>query len=678
MCGIAGVINLRSKPLKATRLKGMVDVINHRGPDDAGYLVWQSGASHSRGINFGQAFADDSFKEQAPYLPPIDSIESKKILADNPWNLFLGHRRLSILDLSPSGHQPMSDHAGKIWLVYNGEVYNFKELRTELEKKGHRFVSRSDTEVLIHAYEEWGIDCVKRLNGMFAFALFDSARNMLYLARDRYGIKPLYYLETDDGLIFGSEIKTILKYLDSTPEVDLLAMNEYFSFQNIFSDRTLFSGIKLLAPATILKVDIDSKQTKQIQYWDFDFTSAVSMSKDDVAEKLHFLTCQAVKRQCVSDVPIGTYLSGGLDSGTIASLTRRQLGRITSFTAGFDLSEAAEHEQSFDERQEAEKIASLIQSEHYECVLHSGDMEAVMDQLIYHLEDLRVGQCYPNFYVSRLAGKFVKVVMSGIGGDELFAGYPWRYAAAVGDGHEGYVQNYYNYWQRLVSNADKQQLYSQDTIARLAQMDDDGAIPFKDHTVKAFGRVFPAGFSAHTIEEQINSSLYFECKTFLPGILMVEDKLSMAHSLETRVPLLDNDLVDFACQIPLSYKLKGLEHLQRIDENLPRKKKYYHEQVNSGKMVLRKAFSKVLPPEIVHARKQGFSAPDESWFRGTGEEYIRYCFSGRDAGIYEFIDRDFVQNILTEHCSGKVNKRLFIWSLLCFEKWLVAFDMNTI
>ena len=190
MCGIAGVINLRSKPLDSSRLKGMVDVISHRGPDDAGYLVWQTGVNHPRGISFGQSFADDNFKEQAPYLPPIDSVDAQKQLTENPWNLFLGHRRLAILDLSPSGHQPMSDHTGKIWVVYNGEIYNFKELRTELKGLGHRFVSRSDTEVLIHAYEEWGIGSVERLNGMFAFALFNSAKKQLFLARDRYGIKP--------------------------------------------------------------------------------------------------------------------------------------------------------------------------------------------------------------------------------------------------------------------------------------------------------------------------------------------------------------------------------------------------------------------------------------------------------------------------------------------------------
>lgn len=667
MCGIAGVLSLGERPLDADRLKPMVDVIAHRGPNDAGYLVWKAG--RGRGKNFC-ALADREFHGISPDLPVIDSAEGKRRLNATGWNLFLGHRRLAIIDLSPRGHQPMSNREETVWVAHNGEIYNFRELRTELKACGHSFVSRSDTEVLVQAYEEWGIDCVRRFNGMFAFALWDARKELLHLVRDRYGVKPLYYLHDGDTLVFASEIKSILQYLPKRPEVDLLALNEYFSFQNIFSSRTLFEGIRLLPPATVLTLNVATGLLSAKQYWEFDFSREDARPETELREELYHLIGRAVERQCVSDVPIGTYLSGGMDSGTVAAITRKILGRTFSFTAGFDLSEAAEHEMRFDERELAEKMAASLQTEHYECVLHAGDMEACLEKLVWHLEDLRMGQCYPNWYVARLAGKFVKVVMSGAGGDELFGGYPWRYAAAVGDTHQDYVQNYYRYWQRLVSNAEKQHLFRPEIAERLRGLDEDGAVPFRDHTFRCFRRVFGREIRPQSLSEQVVQSLYFECKTFLPGLLLVEDKLSMAHSLETRVPFLDNELVDFACRIPIRYKVAGVDHLERIDENLPRKKGMYQEKINAGKVILRGAMEKILPPEVTKARKQGFSAPDESWFRGRGEQYVRHELLKPDARICEYLDPKFVQDTLDLHASGRANKRLLVWSMLCLEKWL--------
>lgn len=674
MCGIAGVINLDGAPLKVDRLKLMVDALAHRGPDDAGYLVYQTGRHHPTDEGFGQELTDQAFGHLSPQLPAIDSPAGRTCLEEGPWDLCLGHRRLTILDLTPRGHQPMSDRTRNTWLVHNGEVYNFRELRVELEKLGYCFRSRTDAEVILYAYEAWGPDCIHRFNGMFAFALWDNRHKRLVLARDRYGIKPLYWTRRGDCLVFASEIKAILAWCGTATGVDLLALNEYFSFQNVLTDRTLFDGIRLLRAGHIVQIDAANGSVETRQYWDFDFGSEIASPREEIEEHLKFLLQQAVRRQCVADVAIGSYLSGGMDSGTVTALTSSVLGRIFTFTLGFDLSEAAAHEMTFDEREQAERLANLLQTEHYESVLHSGDMEAVLHDLVWSLEDLRLGQCYPNYYVARLASKFVKVVMSGVGGDELFGGYAWRYAAAVGrDGHE-YVQNYYRYWQRLVRNREKPLLFNDDVRSRLAELRENGAVPFKDHTLSVFRGVLGEQFDNRTVSSQVRNALYFECKTFLPGLLVIEDKLSMAHSLETRVPFLDNDLVDFACSIPVTMKVSGIDNLEQMNENLLRKKELYTNKLDRGKNILRKAMEQILPREFTTARKQGFSAPDESWFRGRSAAHVQEVLLDGSSPLYRFLSPDYVRKVVDAHCSGRENKRLLIWSLLNFAKWLEHFD----
>lgn len=678
MCGITGALSLDSRPLEVEKLKGMCDIIAHRGPDDAGYLLVHLPEKGSGGKPFTLEMTDDAFSHINKHLTPWGSGQAKRERSGSPWYLMLGHRRLSIIDLTPTGHQPMSEGSKRIWLTYNGEIYNFREIKEELKSKGYSFFSTSDTETIINAYREWGMGCVDRFNGMFAFALWDTDERKLHLVRDRYGIKPLYYMEVDGLLIFGSEIKSILKYIPEIPNVDLLALNEYFSFQNILSDRTFFTGIKLLPAGCYLTVDPIKGKIERTRYWDFDFTVQLDEPGDILQERLYHLIDQAVRRQCVSDVPIGSYLSGGMDSGTITAITSSVFGRICTFTGGFDLSEAAEHELTFDERELAEKMAATFKTEHYECVLHAGDMEAVMENLIWHLEDLRVGQCYPNYFIARLAGKFVKVVMSGMGGDELFGGYPWRYAAAIGDNHDDYIQNYYLYWKRLVSNRDKLSLFNADVIGRLRGLSDNGGVPFKNHTLEVFKRVFPRDVRALDEAQQVNNSLYFECKTFLHGLFVVEDKLSMAHSLETRVPFLDNDLVDFASQVPVSLKVKGLEKIGEIDENMPKKKTIYYKEMDRGKNILRNTMERILPSEITSAKKQGFSAPDESWFRGRSEGYVRELLLSGGARINEYLNPEFIRETIDLHISGQHNKRLLIWSLLSFEKWLDIFQRRKV
>lgn len=686
MCGIAGVISLNHKPLQAERLKPMVDVIAHRGPDDAGYLVWQTTAPHP----LGQDFTDSQFQDVCPLLPAIDSPSGQNRLHSEKWDLFFGHRRLSIIDLSPRGHQPMCDKSRRIWLVYNGEIYNFREIRQELKALGYHFSSTSDTEVILHAYHEWGTNCIHRFNGMFALALYDSRNQKVWVARDRYGIKPLYYALTDEGVfLFGSEIKSILEYLPERPDVDLAALNEYFSFQNIFSDRTLFSGIKLLPPGHCLELDLSNvgnndpvslqntnlieQKISKTKYWDFDFGQEMNVPSSELEDQLYDRLTHAVERQCVSDVPVGSYLSGGMDSGTVTAITASVFGRISTFTIGFDLSEAASHELHFDERELAQYMANLFQTEHHENVLHSGDMEAAMANLIWHLEDLRVGQCYPNYYAAQLASKFVKVVMSGTGGDELFGGYPWRYAAAIGNSAKSYTDNYYRYWQRLVYNKEKPLLFNPEVTDQLHKMDIDGATPLENHTWREFQNVYPKGVRCDNREEQINHSLYFECKTFLHGLLVVEDKISMAHSLETRVPLLDNDLVDLACRTPVRYKIANFHNWKGFDENIPRRRKVSLERTEVGKDILRKTMGRIIPKSVTQAKKQGFSAPDESWFRGSSEKYVRGILLDKKARINEYLNPEYVKQVIETHRSGVENKRLLIWSLLSFEWWLKQF-----
>ncbi|HET8776824.1 MAG TPA: asparagine synthase (glutamine-hydrolyzing) [Candidatus Limnocylindria bacterium] len=621
MCGIAGLLQLDGSQPDGWILDRMHRVMAHRGPDGIGRYL------------------------------------------DGP--VGLAHRRLSIIDLSDAAAQPMGNEDDQVLLTYNGEIYNFPELRAELEAAGHTFRSRTDSEILIHGYEEWGDAVVERANGMFAFALWDRRRQLLTVARDRYGVKPLYWYARDGVFIFASEIKAILEHPAVRREMSYEALNEYFSFQNVLSDRTLFDGIRLLPAATILTVGI-GHEVRTRTYWDYPFDrEPLDISEAEAAEETHRLFIKAVERQLVSDVPVGAYLSGGMDSGSISMVAGHHLDRLRTFTAGFDLSSASGLELGFDERKSAEFMSSVLKTEHYEVVLHAGDMEHVLPELIWHLEDLRVGQCYPNYYVARLASRFVKVVLSGAGGDELFGGYPWRYYRGVAStDRDDYMRRYYEFWQRLVPDAEKEQLFNDATRARISDLS----------TFDQFRSVFDRyGREIDDRDGYFAASLYFELKTFLPGLLIVEDKLSMAHSLETRVPFLDNDLVDFAVRLPAHHKVRDLDALPKVDENAAGKRQRFELETSEGKAVLRRAMAHIIPAEVASRTKQGFSAPDASWFRGESIDYINRLLREPDARIYEFLSPRYITSVLDEHTSGKINHRLLIWSLLSLEWWVRTF-----
>jgi asparagine synthase (glutamine-hydrolysing) len=614
MCGIAGLVDLTGRAVGTETIKAMTDAIRHRGPDGEGQWV---------GKNVG-----------------------------------IGHRRLAIIDLSDAAAQPMLSSDQKYVLTYNGEIYNYREIRKELETLGHRFLTNSDTEVLLVSLIHWKENALLKFNGMFALAFYDIDQKKILLARDRYGIKPLYYSLQDSMFAFGSEQKAIKSRTNFVSSVDKEALLEYMTFQNIFTNKTLEKDIKLLEAGHFMLIHTNrAVLPSPVQYWDYQFAEPENPStEEEYAEELDRLFQQAVKRTLVSDVEIGSYLSGGMDSGSITSIAARENPNLKTFTVGFDLSSASGIELGFDERAKAEAMSAQFRTEHYEIVLKAGDLEKSLSRLVWHLEEPRVGQSYPNFYAARLASKWVKVVLSGAGGDELFGGYPWRYYQTFNNGSfDEYIDGYYLNWQRLIDNKSLKKIFS----------------PISSEISEVWTRdIFESVFRNHPSkldkpEDFVNHSLYFEAKTFLHSLFVVEDKLSMAYGLETRVPFMDNDLVDFASRLPVGMKVKNLSPQLRINENTQgNKTANYFKRTNDGKYILRRAMEKHLSTDVTERVKQGFSSPDASWFRGESIAFVQKKLGSQENPIYSYFDFKEVQMKLSEHYNGVSNRRLFIWSLL--------------
>lgn len=617
MCGIVGFSNCHFEN-KQKLIKLMTDSISHRGPDSEGFFV------------------DDK--------------------------VAFGHRRLSIIDIEV-GMQPFYDETNRYILIYNGESYNFKELRDDLKKLGYSFTTNSDTEVILKLYIEFKEDAFLKINGMFALAIYDKKEQKIILARDRHGVKPLYYAIINENLIFSSEIKAILKHPEYKRELEYNALNEYFSFQNIFSELTFYKDIKKLEHGCYLIFDLNKKIFNINQYWDFNFdSSSWQYNEEETTEILKDTFSNAVKRQMVSDVSIGSYLSGGIDSGSITAIAASNIDRLSTFTCGFDLSEVSGLELDFDERRYAELISAKFYTKHHEIVLNSKDLEWCIDDVMYYLDEPILGMSYPNYYVSELASKYVKVVFSGAGGDELFGGYPWRYYHTTnnGLGEDSYIKSYYDYWQRLVPDVDKEKLFTKEIYDKMD----------KDWPFKAFKNVFKNyKGKLETEEDYINKSLYFEAKTFLQGLFYLDDKLNMSHGVESRVPFMDNDLVELAQKIPAKYKIKNLSNVIRLDENETAKSKKYYIQSHDGKNILRNALSKLLPKEVVELKKQGFSAPDESWMRDSRKEYIENILGNSD--LEKIFNMDYFKNKFDEHLNHKQNNRLLLWSLVSINSFFI-------
>jgi len=604
MCGICGVLELSGAPANRDLLVTMTRSISHRGPDGEGIFI--DGA------------------------------------------LGLGHRRLAIVDLSSAGQQPMSAGQGRFVISYNGEVYNHPELRTELEALGHRFRSTSDTEVVLRAWIEWGEQSLTRLNGMFAFALWDARENQLTLVRDKYGIKPLYYALLGQTFVFGSEQRAILQHPAATRRIDKKALVEYLTFQNIISDRTLNDAIRILPAGHLLRLHKDSTTPALHEYWDFRFIEPASNpSPQELEEELQAVIRQAVKRQMRSDVEVGSYLSGGLDSGTIAALATQESSLLQTFTCGFDTSEALAEEVQFDERSAARRMAEHLGSRHREIIVGPREFEDVLETVVTQLEEPRVGQSYPNYLVAQLASQHVKVVLSGAGGDELFGGYPWRYVSAFeSNDTESFLNGYFTYWNRLFQPDELRQLL----VPIWSEVADyDPKELFEGIIRKQIGM-------SSSQSNFLNACLYFEAKTFLHGLLVVEDKLSMGHGLETRLPFLDDDVVNFAMRCPSVLKVSTAVRRrtgEATTNNVP----------SQGKEILRRVLVEIAGENLIGARKQGFSAPDSGWIRNSNKAFIEDklvladCFRGW--GLSPSVITDALGR-----AAGSSRHRLLTWSAL--------------
>ena len=606
MCGLAGVFLPPGSPVPRETLGRMTSLIGHRGPDDDGTL-WVDTATGSHSLN--------------------------PALSETPkGNLGFGFRRLSVIDLTSNAAQPMGSPDGSVWLVFNGEIYNYRELRKELAAGGWQFRSQSDTEVILALYHRDGDAFVEKLNGMFALALWDQRQGRLLLARDRMGIKPLYYTTVGEAFIFASEIKSLLCWPGAKRGVDPVALSEHFAFQFPLGSRTLFRGIELVEPGHML-IHTGQRLEKQT-FWSYRHRPGPSRPLAERAADLRERLQRAVTRQLRSDVPLGSFLSGGMDTGAMSALARQNMENLHTFTCGFDIGGMDGLEQYFDERPESRMLAELLQTDHHELEVRPAQMIELLPQVMWHLEEPRVGISYQILATTEMVADHVTVVLSGVGGDELFAGYPWRYEKIAGKNEPGeFMIAFYNLWNRLMDDAGRQRLFSAATLRDLG-----GYTPFEG---------FRDSVAVEGDGSPIDKALSFEARTFMQSLLIVEDRLSMAHGVETRVPILDNEVIDFALETPSEMKY----------------------QDGRSKIVLKEAMRGILPDATLDRRKQGFTPPDATWYRGPSLEYIKGLLLSDQFSSRGYFEPAEVSRILDEHLAETANHRFLIWSLMCFE-WM--------
>lgn len=623
MCGICGKLNFdREKSVSPSLLKAMADAIYHRGPDDEGF--YRSGA------------------------------------------VGLGFRRLSIIDLN-TGHQPLSNEDETVWIVFNGEIYNYQELRQELLSKGHTFKTHTDTEVIVHLYEEFGDECVQKLRGMFAFAIWDDRQKVLFLARDRVGIKPLYYCLTDQALVFGSEIKAILADPEVRPELVPEMIDRFLSFYYVPGEETLLRNIYKLAPGSCMVVKGAKAQIRQ--YWDLHF----SPEPQDLAlaeQKLLDLLEESVQLHMISDVPVGFLLSGGVDSTAMLGFAVGKTGRaLSSFTLGFS------EPNLIDERPYATLAARTYGADHHEMTISSKEFADFLPKFAWHMEEpVCEPQAVALYYVSQLAKDFVKVLISGEGGDEAFAGYQtyrgvlWlerlkkllgplagpvssslslmnqvcksarvrKYAPLLGlpfeDYYFGRTSTPFTYF-----NSHTRTLYSKDF---LGSVDKDWSVSVAKQCLQS-----------DTTDGYVNKMLYVDTKTSLPDDLLLKaDKMTMANSIELRVPLLDHVLLEFAASLPENFKVRGV----------------------TTKYLVKKALRNRIPKEILSRRKAGFPVPWESWLRGELKDWVSSVLFDRETLSRGYFQKSAIEELVKQNVqSGRFPKEIL--SLVSLELWHRAF-----
>jgi len=627
MCAICGIVNFdHSEPVDGAVVKNMTRTLVHRGPDDDGLFV------------------------------------------EGP--VGLGFRRLSIIDLS-GGQQPIFNEDSSAAIVFNGEIYNYRDLAAELASSGHTFKTKSDTETILHAYEEYGDDCVQHLRGMFAFAIWDRRKRRLLMARDRLGVKPLYYYRNGRFLAFASEIKALLEIPGVPREVDPEALDQFLSLRYVPGPRTMFQGIFRLQPGHTLVIDDAGVHIRR--YWDIDYSVTNSASPRQIAENFEELVEESVRLRLISEVPLGVFLSGGLDSSAIlATMNKVAPGqKIKTFSVGYQTSSWKPEEEC--ELDYARLAAGAFGAEHYECHLGAKQFQESMPDLVWHLDEpLADPSCIPLHFVSRLAREHITVVLSGEGADEILGGYGIyprmlalnrmnRQLPGVGRlarrfAHMAPLESLRRYLRlsgqpleegyrgvcRGFGAETRRRLIGDDRMQRSEEQVDE---------------IFRGHFKAVEKASPLNQMLYVDTKVWLPDDLLLKaDKMTMANSLELRVPFLDHRLVEFAATLPDSSKING----------------------DGGKSLLRKAMRGVLPGAILDRPKKGFSVPLASWLRGPLREFTRDHLLDPQSPCKSHLDHAEVTRIVEQHEQGRIDRSQEIWTLLVFQFWHSHFIENSV
>jgi len=609
MCGISGIYNTDGRPIDKKLLKKVNNTLIHRGPDDEGYYVNGS--------------------------------------------IGLGHRRLSIIDLD-TGRQPMGNQEGSIQVVFNGEIYNFLELRKQLQSKGHKFITQSDTETIVYAYQEWGENFVDKLRGMFAIALWDSRFKKLILVRDRVGKKPLYYYFNQDKIIFASELKAILADSSIPRNIDFHALDAYLSFGYVPSPLSVFKNIRKLPPAHMAVCTLDGFKIRQ--YWHLDMENAAEIgSERDIMEELESIFDEAVRLRLISDVPLGAFLSGGVDSSAVvASMANFMNEPVKTASIGFS-------EKKYDELEYARIVAERYHTDHTEFVVHPNALE-VLDKIVWHLDEpFADASAIPTYYVSEMARKKVKVALSGDGGDEIFAGYIQRYQM---NRLEGSIRRKIPNLIRKNILGPLSKIYPKADFfprpLRLKNFLSNVSHSFEEAYFRDMSFYFLPEMKKNLYKPWIQSELtdsnafdvlgkhflnnqnpdittrvqYVDIMTYLPEDILVKvDRMSMAHSLEVRAPILDHKLIEFAGKLPSSIKLKG----------------------SNGKYIFKKINEKRLPGKILYRKKQGFCIPLDSWLRMDLRDFANEILFSAGSGLRDYFDMRYVKSLWDGHLSGKQN-----------------------
>lgn len=632
MCGIAGVASLNENHVREDVLHRMARVLEHRGPDDEGFYL---------------------SKENNP---------ATKL------KVGLGHKRLSIIDID-TGHQPMTNADKSLWIVYNGEVYNFQEIREDLIKKNHRFYTRSDTEVILRLYEEKGIDCLNDLRGMFSFCIWDVKNEKLFLARDRVGQKPLFYYSKNGKFIFGSEIKAILEHDDVARRVDTDSLDDYLTYGYVPPPGTMFRDIRQLSPAHYLI--FDGRETKIKRYWQLKYDNKLSISLADSEERLYELLGEATRLRLISDVPLGAFLSGGVDSSCIVALMSKfSSGKVKTFSIGFK-------EADFNELRYAKAISERFGTEHKELIVQPKVLE-ILPKIAWHYDQpFGDSSCIPTYYVSKMTREFVTVALNGDGGDESFAGYHrykgMKFAQSVSNLPAWLLRAFYrvveasgrtfipesksvniNHARRFFEPLMKKMGYRDTYMAWLNYFTSEDKAELYSRRIQDMVKGRDAGmYLGNIIRESdakdiVEKIMNADVMSYLPEDLLVKvDRATMANSLEGRSPFLDHKVMEFAASLPLKYKLNG----------------------SQTKYILKRAFAKDIPLSFLNRKKKGFGVPVGRWFSGELSDFVREMLLSTRTLKKDIFSRDYLTKLISEHDKGKRDHTHRIWALLSFEMW---------